>query len=212
MSCSNLESRLNYVQAILFQMILISHIIITFLSTRRCRVALSNSNHLTVLVILVLTTALFSGTNILSRQDFFIKCLKRFCSFSLSFILQVHPHEDSFPRMIELWFLFSLIWSICASVDEDSRKKMDNFLREIEGQFPAKVNKKYSRPISSGMRPQYPSFGVAFFVETSEIAEAQLLTACVASVSVWFRSKERLSFYLLRSETAWKRLLRRLNW
>ena len=114
--------------------------------------------------------------------------------------------------MIELWFLFSLIWSICASVDEDSRKKMDNFLREIEGQFPAKVNKKYSRPISSGMRPQYPSFGVAFFVETSEIAEAQLLTACVASVSVWFRSKERLSFYLLRSETAWKRLLRRLNW
>ena len=41
--------------------------------------------------------------------------------------------------MIELWFLFSLIWSICASVDEDSRKKMDNFLREIEGQFPAKV-------------------------------------------------------------------------
>lgn len=53
--------------------------------------------------------------------------------------LQVHPHEDSYSRMIELWFLFSLIWSICASVDEDSRKKMDNFLREIEGQFPAKV-------------------------------------------------------------------------
>lgn len=50
----------------------------------------------------------------------------------------VHPHEESYPRMIELWFLFSLIWSICASVDEDSRKKMDNFLREIEGQFPAK--------------------------------------------------------------------------
>ena len=24
-------------------------------------------------------------------------------------------------------------------MDEDSRKKMDNFLREIEGQFPAKV-------------------------------------------------------------------------
>lgn len=60
-------------------------------------------------------------------------------SNSLSFIWQVHPHEDSYPRMIELWFLFSLIWSICASVDEDSRKKMDNFLREIEGQFPAKV-------------------------------------------------------------------------
>ena len=93
--------------------------------------------------------------------------------------------------MIELWFLFSLIWSICASVDEDSRKKMDNFLREIEGQFPAKVNKKYSFPISSKMRPQYPCLDVAFFVETSEIAEAQLVIACVARISVWFRSKER---------------------
>lgn len=41
--------------------------------------------------------------------------------------------------MIELWFLFSLIWSIGATVDEDSRKKMDNFLRELEGQFPSKV-------------------------------------------------------------------------
>ena len=109
----------------------------------------------------------------------------------MSFILQVHPHEDSFPRMIELWFLFSLIWSICASVDEDSRKKMDNFLREIEGQFPAKVNRKHSRPISSRMRGQYLCFGVSFFVKTSEIAEAQLVIACLAVVSVWFRSKER---------------------
>ena len=61
------------------------------------------------------------------------------CFFLFLLFLQVHPHEDSYSRMIELWFLFSLIWSICASVDEDSRKKMDNFLREIEGQFPAKV-------------------------------------------------------------------------
>ena len=97
--------------------------------------------------------------------------------------------------MIELWFLFSLIWSICASVDEDSRKKMDNFLREIEGQFPAKVNKKYFRPISSRMRPQYPCFCVAVFVETLEIAEAQLVIACAASLSVWFRSKDSPVFH-----------------
>jgi hypothetical protein len=45
--------------------------------------------------------------------------------------------------MIELWFLFSLIWSIGATVDEDSRKKMDNFLRELEGQFPSKVRKYF---------------------------------------------------------------------
>lgn len=41
--------------------------------------------------------------------------------------------------MIKLWFIFSLIWSVCASVDEDGRKKMDKFLREREGTFPNKV-------------------------------------------------------------------------
>ncbi|KAM7366101.1 hypothetical protein PAMP_015569 [Pampus punctatissimus] len=45
---------------------------------------------------------------------------------------------EHFGRMVALWFTFSLIWSICASVDEDGRKKMDNFLREIEGTFPIK--------------------------------------------------------------------------
>uniref|UniRef100_A0A8P4KIS1 Dynein axonemal heavy chain 2 n=1 Tax=Dicentrarchus labrax TaxID=13489 RepID=A0A8P4KIS1_DICLA len=46
--------------------------------------------------------------------------------------------KENLGRMVELWFIFSLIWSICASVDEDGRKKMDNFLREIEGTFPIK--------------------------------------------------------------------------
>uniref|UniRef100_A0A8C2ZK56 Dynein axonemal heavy chain 2 n=1 Tax=Cyclopterus lumpus TaxID=8103 RepID=A0A8C2ZK56_CYCLU len=40
--------------------------------------------------------------------------------------------------MVELWFIFSLIWSICASVDEDGRKRIDNFIREMEGTFPIK--------------------------------------------------------------------------
>ena len=54
---------------------------------------------------------------------------------------QVNPDDvDSYHRMLELWFLFCLIWSIGASVDEESRKKMDTFIRELEGQFPAKVH------------------------------------------------------------------------
>lgn len=61
------------------------------------------------------------------------------CIFPLLY-LQVNPSDtDSLGRMVELWFIFSLIWSICASVDEDGRKRMDNFLREMEGTFPAKV-------------------------------------------------------------------------
>ncbi|KAK7909361.1 hypothetical protein WMY93_014045 [Mugilogobius chulae] len=45
---------------------------------------------------------------------------------------------EHLDRMVELWFTFSLIWSIGASVNEDGRKKMDNFLRELEGTFPIK--------------------------------------------------------------------------
>ncbi|KAM9717113.1 dynein axonemal heavy chain 2 [Menidia menidia] len=45
---------------------------------------------------------------------------------------------ENLGRIVELWFIFSLIWSICASVDEEGRKKMDSFMREIEGTFPVK--------------------------------------------------------------------------
>uniref|UniRef100_UPI0037E8313A dynein axonemal heavy chain 2 n=1 Tax=Semicossyphus pulcher TaxID=241346 RepID=UPI0037E8313A len=45
---------------------------------------------------------------------------------------------ENLGRMVDLWFVFSLIWSVCASVDEDGRRKIDFFLREIEGTFPIK--------------------------------------------------------------------------
>ncbi|XP_077988088.1 dynein axonemal heavy chain 2-like [Glandiceps talaboti] len=51
----------------------------------------------------------------------------------------VNPYDkDNYERMHELWFLFCVIWSVCASVDEDGRKKIDNYIREIEGTFPNK--------------------------------------------------------------------------
>ncbi|PIO34801.1 hypothetical protein AB205_0116420, partial [Aquarana catesbeiana] len=46
--------------------------------------------------------------------------------------------QDNYSSMVELWFLFCLVWSVCASVDEDGRKKIDNYLRGIEGSFPYK--------------------------------------------------------------------------
>nr|XP_015801752.2 dynein axonemal heavy chain 2 [Nothobranchius furzeri] len=41
-------------------------------------------------------------------------------------------------KVVELWFVFSLIWSIGASVDKDGRRKINNFLREMGGSFPQK--------------------------------------------------------------------------
>ncbi len=46
--------------------------------------------------------------------------------------------EEYFSRMVEMWLLFSVIWSIGASVDEDGRKRLDAFIRELEGTFPNK--------------------------------------------------------------------------
>ncbi|KAI9004259.1 dynein heavy chain and region D6 of dynein motor-domain-containing protein [Gaertneriomyces semiglobifer] len=45
---------------------------------------------------------------------------------------------DVYPRMLELWFLFSIIWTLGGSLTNESRKRFDMFLREIEGQFPSK--------------------------------------------------------------------------
>ncbi|XP_069776188.1 dynein axonemal heavy chain 2 isoform X2 [Narcine bancroftii] len=51
----------------------------------------------------------------------------------------VNPADpDNYMHMVSMVFVFSLIWSVCASVDEDGRKKMDNFLREMDGSFPSK--------------------------------------------------------------------------
>ncbi|KAJ1520022.1 hypothetical protein ONE63_004252 [Megalurothrips usitatus] len=44
--------------------------------------------------------------------------------------------EENFALMSKIWFLFCLVWSLCAGVDEIGRKKLDDFVREMEGAFP----------------------------------------------------------------------------
>ena len=57
----------------------------------------------------------------------------------ISVFPQVDPSDsENYVRMIELWFQFCMIWSLCCSVDEDGRKKIDTFIREMEGSFPNK--------------------------------------------------------------------------
>jgi dynein heavy chain len=67
--------------------------------------------------------------------------IKTFCNLFESLATAengVLPDDiDSYTRMLELWFLFSLIWSIGGNLTSESRKSFDSFLREIEGQFPS---------------------------------------------------------------------------
>jgi dynein heavy chain len=44
--------------------------------------------------------------------------------------------REDFLNYIEKWFVFSLIWSVGATVNEQSRKEIDNIMRDIEAMFP----------------------------------------------------------------------------
>jgi len=43
---------------------------------------------------------------------------------------------EAFKLYIEKWFVFCLIWSVGATVEEGSRRDIDYILRDIESMFP----------------------------------------------------------------------------
>jgi dynein heavy chain len=45
----------------------------------------------------------------------------------------LNENETISERLIEMYFVFCLIWSIGASVDDEGRKKIDIIFRETEG-------------------------------------------------------------------------------
>ncbi|KAJ7313214.1 hypothetical protein JRQ81_004493, partial [Phrynocephalus forsythii] len=64
--------------------------------------------------------------------------------------------SENYTAVVEMYFIFSMIWSLCAAVDEEGRKKIDSYLREMEGSFPNKdtVYEYYVDP----KRKQWASF------------------------------------------------------
>ena len=51
----------------------------------------------------------------------------------------VDPNDsENYALMVQYWFVFAVIWSIGASVDEAGRKSLDTFIREMDGTFPNK--------------------------------------------------------------------------
>lgn len=62
----------------------------------------------------------------------------QYFDFHVVFFQVDENDTENFTRMVELWFQFCMIWSICCTVDEDGRKKIDTYIREMEGTFPNK--------------------------------------------------------------------------
>ncbi|XP_022235820.1 dynein heavy chain 2, axonemal-like [Limulus polyphemus] len=44
--------------------------------------------------------------------------------------------SNQFSATLKLLFLFCLLWTVCGTVDEEGRKKIDSCMREVEGSFP----------------------------------------------------------------------------
>ncbi|CAM9353290.1 unnamed protein product [Choristocarpus tenellus] len=44
--------------------------------------------------------------------------------------------QEGYLGLAEKWFIFSMVWSVMAAANEEGRKKLDSFLRDVEAQFP----------------------------------------------------------------------------
>ncbi|KAI3385375.1 hypothetical protein SNEBB_009845 [Seison nebaliae] len=68
--------------------------------------------------------------------------VRSFCTifdvFADEYARSADPNGTFYSRHIDMWFIFSLIWSIGGALDEVGRKKLDSLLREMEGTFPNK--------------------------------------------------------------------------
>jgi len=64
-----------------------------------------------------------------------ISLTKLFDTFWYLNEIQIQSNENEIisGRLIEMYFVFCLIWSIGASVDDEGRKKIDIIFRETEG-------------------------------------------------------------------------------
>lgn len=50
----------------------------------------------------------------------------------------VDPAEgaEAYAALVEMWFLFCIIWGVGGPLDEDGRKKFDAFMREMDTRYP----------------------------------------------------------------------------
>lgn len=91
-------------------------------------------------------------TNELNQIISLCKLLEGFCTKHNGIVT---GNEELLETMSKIWFLFCLVWSVCASVDEAGRLRIDAFIRELESSFPIKdtVYDYYVDPVQRSFMP-----------------------------------------------------------
>lgn len=68
-------------------------------------------------------------------------CIVSFCKLYDALATQqngVKLGDENCSKFIEMWFMYCLAWSLGGGADEPGRKKLDQYIREIDAQLPAK--------------------------------------------------------------------------
>jgi len=50
----------------------------------------------------------------------------------------VKPGDENCSKFIEMWFIYCIAWSLGGGADEAGRKKLDQYIRELDAQLPGK--------------------------------------------------------------------------
>ena len=87
----------------------------------------------------VLTTKKLNCKELVKSND--SACIRNMCALFDALEEQwIHRKKDmprdDFNAYTEKWFVFSMIWSVGATIDESSRRELDIVIRDIEPMFP----------------------------------------------------------------------------
>ncbi|XP_045494772.1 dynein axonemal heavy chain 2 [Colias croceus] len=80
---------------------------------------------------------LVEGQSVRGQELTGVRCLCRLLGL-LPAPAPPQPDEEDNEALSKMRFLFAMIWSVCATLEEESRRKLDNWVREHEGVFPLK--------------------------------------------------------------------------
>nr|XP_049696661.1 dynein axonemal heavy chain 2 [Helicoverpa armigera] len=78
------------------------------------------------------------GESVRGQELTGVRCLCRLLSLLPEPAPALPDEQTDIEGLAKMRFLFAMIWSVCATLEDEPRRKLDNWIREHEGIFPLK--------------------------------------------------------------------------